>query len=444
MEYSFSSPDWPQDAVQQSARVPEGSFAPSDPRILELWGDNELSPNNGLALSAFYSGVCLISEAMGMLPVKVYKETKGGTWEYQDQHPTNFCFQHTVNGWQTPSVYKSMAQTHRIMSGDSVAYIRRNGRGQGCELKSFLPINCRFYIKKDGTPLYSLRDAPWVESEGELLLAPGQSTGATFEWYEHDEILHEKAFGLNGYRGLSVLKVARQSLNLSHTIEKFGDKFFNKGRPAGFLTKDGKMQDKQYKLLKGEWAELQEGVHNAFNVGILSGGLKWQAIGYTNDDAQFLQSRDFQVLEIARWLRIPPHMLAQLDKATNSNIEQLMLEFIIHTMLPWIVRSEEEINLKMFTPKEQAMGFQCFYDTDAFMRGDSLSRAKVEEMDIRNGVNTIDSIRQGKRLNPYPNGIGSKPLIIASQLDTLENVIDGTSKLQGSDPETLTPPKKKD
>lgn len=443
MQLNISAPDWPEDAsylgtseeetpsVSQSQRVPNVAYSPSDPRMAELWGREELAQRGALTLSAFFSGVCLISEAMGMLPLKVYRETKAGGWEYQDQHPTNYCFQNTVNGWQTPSVYKSMAQTHRIMSGNSVAYIRRNGRGQGIELKSFLPVNCRFYVKGDGTPKYSLRDAPYADSDSNLLMVDGTTAGAMYQWYDYDEVLHEKAFGTNGYTGLSTLSVARQSLDLTRTIESFGHKFFNKGRPAGFITKDGKLQPKQQDKIKEEWLEMQAGVNNAFNIGILSGGLRWEAIGYTNDDAQFLQSRDFQILEVARWLRIPPHLLAQLDKATNSNIEQLMLEFITHTMLPWIIRSEEEITLKMLTPREQSMGFKCFYDVDAFLRGDSKTRATVEEMDIRNGVRTIDEIRLGKRLMPYPDELGSKPLIIASQLGTLESVIDNTCALQG-------------
>lgn len=416
-----------------SERVPEVAYSPSNSRILELWGEDELSTNGALNISAFFSGVALISEAMGMLPCRVYKQRKSGGWDLQDQHPTDYCLNSTVNGWQTPSTFKSMKQTHILLSGNGVSSIRRNGRGQGCELKSFLPINTRFYVKKNGNPRYALRDAPYVDSD-DLLLAEQPPLGNQYDWYEHDEVLHLKGFGLNGYTGLSTIKVARSSLNFTKTIESFGDKFFNKGRPAGFLTKDGKLQDKQYEKLKDDWRDLQEGVQNAFNVGVLSGGVKWQAIGYTNDDAQFLQNRAYQVLEIARWLRIPPHMLAQLEKATNSNIEQLMMEFIIHTLLPWIVRWEEEINLKMFTPKERAMGFQAFFDTDALLRGDSATRATVEEKDIRNGVRTIDEVRISKHLNPYEDEIGAKPLIIASQLDTLENVIAGKSPLQGVAP----------
>lgn len=448
MEMTVSAPDWPSiPSAEMSARVPTGSYAPSDPRMIELWGDDysaytgtPVSQRAALSQSAFFGGVVLISEAMGSIPIKVYKQTKGGAWEHIDQHPVQYAFGTTVNGWMTPSTWKSVNQTHLLMSGGGVSAITRNGRGQGVKLKSFLPVNTRYYITKAGDPRYSLRDAPYSESDDLLIDQSGAPYGE-FEFYDYDEVLHHKAFGLNGYTGLSVLKLARSTLNLNATIDSFGHKFFNKGRPAGFLTKDGNLQTKQKEALKEEWYELQQGVQNAFNVGILSGGLKWQPIGYTNDDAQYLQSRDFQVLEIARWLRIPPHMLGQLDKATNSNIEQLMLEFITFTLAPWLVRSEEEINLKMFTPKEQAMGYQVFYDVDCFLRGDSKTRATVEEMDLRNGVRTLDETRDGKRLPRYEDGIGAKPLIMASQLDTLENVIAGKSPLQGKGNGGETTPK---
>ena len=444
MQLDISAPNWPAPA-ELSQRVPATTYSPSDSRMAELWGSDDyyssypVSQRSALSQSAFFGGVVLISEAMASIPAKVYKKTKAGKWEWQDQHPTNYAFETAVNNWMTPSVWKSVNMMHLLMAGNGVSVITRNGRGQGCALKSYLPINTRFYIEKDSSPRYSLRDAPYSESDDLLIDQTGAPYGS-FEFFDYDEVLHHKAFGLNGYTGLSVLKLARSTLSLNQTVEAFGHKFFNKGRPAGFLTKDGNLTKNKKELLKEEWDELQQGVHNAFNVGILSGGLKWQPIGYTNDDAQFLQTRDFQVLEIARWLRIPPHMLAQLDKATNSNIEQLMLEFIMFTLMPWLVRSEEEINLKMFTPKERAMGFEIFYDTDAFLRGDSKTRATVEEMDIRNGVRTIDEIRETKHLSPYEDEIGSKPMIIASQLDTLENVINGTSKLQGTDPK---PPGKK-
>lgn len=420
--------------VVASDRSDQFACSPSSAELAQMWGSwNEeyVDDKKAMTIAAFYAGVCLICEAMAVMPIKVYKNLKSGGWDWQDQHVVNYCLNKTNNGWQTPSVYKSEIQSHLIFGGNSVSVITRNGRGQGIALKPYLPVNVKFQLEADDTPSYGLRDYPLADMEN-MIYSYG-SRSPSYDKYYFDEVLHIKNFSTNGYVGLSTLKQARSSLKLSLTVDRFGHKIYSKGRPAGWVTRDGKLTKAAKQQIRDEWHDLQEGVENAFNVGILSGGLKWQAMGYTADDAQYLQTRNFQVLEVARWLRIPPHMLAELTKATNSNIEQLMLEFIMFTLMPWVTRWEEEINLKMFTPKEQAMGYVALFDTDAWLRGDTITRAKVEEAQLRNGTRTIDEVREKSHLAPYAEGIGAKPLIMASQLDTLENVIDGTSKLHGTD-----------
>lgn len=426
--------------VQASSRDSGIALSPSTAELMQLFGfgyddvtgQGTITERKALTLSAFWSGITLICQAMAVLPVHVYKPTKSGSWEHQDQHPVNWCFNQTPNGWMTPSTSKSQIQSHLLFSGNSVNTIVRNQRGQGIGYKNYLPVNTKFYINEDDTPSYGLRDYPLADSEN-IIYSRGSRSPSYLE-FNADEVLHFKAFSINGYTGLSVLQQARNSLGLGLTVEQFGQKFFTKGRPAGFLTKDSRLSDTAKEKMKEEWRMFQEGIRNAFNIGILSGGWKWESMGYTNDDAQFLQTREFQVLEIARWLHIPPHMLGELSKATNSNIESLMLEFILYTMMPWTVSWEEEINLKMFTPKEQAMGFKAVLDVNAWLRGDAKTKSDIDEKNIRNGVQTLDEIRNRDYLPEYPDELGKGPLIIASQLDTLKNVINGTSKLHGTDP----------
>ena len=123
-------------------------YSPSSPELAEYWGFESglMGERSALALSAFFCGVSLISESMGVMPLKVFKERKSGGWDYQDQHPTNYCLYKSNNGWQTPSAFKSMVQSHLLMSGNSISVITRNGRGQGIQLDPYLPINVKFYI----------------------------------------------------------------------------------------------------------------------------------------------------------------------------------------------------------------------------------------------------------------------------------------------------------
>jgi HK97 family phage portal protein len=428
-----AAPDWSQD--QAAGTI--GDYRPNQGRMAELWGVNDsgysttVTERSALAITAFFCGVSLISEAMGMMPLQVWKKnTTDEGWTHQDQHPVNYCLSVSPNGWQTPSSIKSLIQAALILAGNGVCRIERNGRGQGVGIEFVPPPNVQYYIEADNSPSYGIRNYPIVNNS--LILQLKGVRPAGYLAYDWDEVLHFKAFGTDSYSGLSTLNVARNSLSLTQNVESFGYKYYNKGRPAGFLTKKGiGLTDPQRETVRQEWETLYSGA-NQFSVGVLHGGWSWESLGYTNDDAQFLQTRQFQVLEIARLLRVPPHMLGEISKATNSNIETLMMDFITFTLLPWIIRWEEELNLKMFTPREQAMGFQCFFDVDVFLRGDSKTRATVEEMDIRNGTRTIEEVRLASRRNPYADGTGKKPLIIASQLDTLERVEAGTSLLQGT------------
>lgn len=438
------SPGW-----QAADRDSDSRGTRTEQQLKELWLtdfddygyiDRPVSEKAALSIAAFFSGVTLICEAMGAMPINVYKPRKSGAWDLQRDHPVQFALNRTVNGWLTPSRFKSGMQAKLLLDGNAVGLVKRNGRGQGIAIEPVMPCNVEYFINADNSPSYGIRDYPVVGSDHNITIRGNRSN--KFVEYYNEEILHFTSFSLNGYTGLSTLKQARSGLDLSLTVEAFGKKFFTKGRPAGFLTKDGRLGDKQKEVLRAEWKELQEGVHNAFNIGFLSGGWDWKSMGYTNDDAQYLATREFQVLEVARFLRIPPHMLAELGKATNSNIEELMLEFIVYTLLPWIVRQEEELDLKMFTPREQSMGFRCIYDVDAWLRGDADTRAMSSEKNIRNGITTIQEERNKMFLPEYEDNIGGKPLVIASQLDTLERVMNGTSKLHGTDKPTTKPASK--
>jgi HK97 family phage portal protein len=368
---------------------------------------------------------------MAVMPLTVYKARKSGGRDVAYDHPAMYCFQKTNNGWMTPSVFKSFAQGCLLMAGNCVGEVVRNFRGQAVEVHHWLPRNTQYGVDSEGKPMYGVMGTayqsptlPVVEFNRNTAMLPQP------EWFPYTECVHLKNFSTDGYIGRSPIACARNMIALSLTIEQFGLRNYTKGRPVGFLTKPERMTKDQRDLLREEWREMYEGVHNAFRIGVLSGGMDWKSMGFSNDDAQFLQTRQFQVLEIARLLRIPPHMLADLSQATETNIEQLFLEFITITLQPWMTRWEEELNLKLFTPKEQ-FTYTIEFDIEAFLRGDKLTMAKVNEINLKNGARTLDEVRDRDGYNPYDDGLGSQPFIMASQLDTIKNVIDGTSKLQG-------------
>lgn len=417
-----------------SQRQPVASFTPRSGDF-GLWGATPatdgiyVTEQSALTLSAFWAGVTLICEAMASMPLKVFRRRDDGGWDYADNHPVNYITTKTTNGWVTPSVWKSFEQSCCLLSGNAVCEIVRNFRGQAVELNHWLPCSTQFGIDHRNKPMYGVisgLQAPGVP----LLFNHHQAQAAQPEWFPFEEVLHFKGFSTDAFMGVKVIDAARMNLGTSQVMEQYQRRFFTKGRPLGFIAKAGQLTADQRDEIRQEWKEIFETVQNAYGVGVLGGDSKWVPMGYTNDDAQLLQNKAFSVLDVARWLRIPPHMLGELTKATEVNIEELMLEFITFTLLPWIVRHEEEMNLKLFTPRESTK-YEVFYDVNAFLRGDAKTAAEVEEKDIRNGVRTLDEVRLAKRLNPYPDELGAEPLIIASQLDMLRNVKEGTSLLHG-------------
>lgn len=414
---------------EMSARTPVGTIKP-DSKDVSLFSSPDsferVSPGDSLTVSSWWGGLCLICNGLASLPLQVWRDNASGGQDHADQHPVNYCLEATNNGWQTPSVFKSLLQACNFLAGNSVADIKRNSYGQCEKITPWLPEFTHFGVDGNNEPVYGVTGV--LPQIGLVVPNSGRNFVTTPQWLPYTEVLHIKNFSTNGYLGISTLYAARSALRTGIARNQFGQRTFEKGRPAGFFTKDGMLGDAQRKLLKEEWKEMNEGPLNSFNIGILSNGIGWQSMGYTADDAQFVQSSGLSVLDFCRFLNIPPPLLGDLTNSSDGKIIELMLYFLQHTLLPWIIRWEEELNLKLFTPRERPK-YRARFNLAAFLRGDILTAAKVNEIQIRNGIRTLDEIRLAEHHSPYPDGSGSKPLIIASQLDTLANVASGKSQL---------------
>lgn len=252
---------------------------------------------------------------------------------------------------------------------------------------------------------------------------------------DRSEVLHVNNYSWDGLVGIAPLTLFRETLGLTVAANRYTSEFFKKGgRPLGFLTKPSIITLPQRETLQQEWAELHSGIDNAHNVGILSGGLDWKDIGLNNQDAQLLGLRNFQRYLISEIFRVPLALLNDPDqKSTSTSIETLMIQFIIFTMLPLMRKWENEMNMKMFTPKEQFTYF-LEHDPTIFLRGDQKTMAEVDEILVRNGIKTIDAVRRSRNMNAYPDGLGKDPLVMSSQMATLKAVKDGTAnnKVAGS------------
>lgn len=431
-----------------SERNPEETFGPSDNNASVSFvddGQQTIAVNDVSAFncSAVWAANSLISESFGATPAHVYRRRKSGTLDkatdheieqvFQDiaeQHPAERCISRTPDGAMPPIVFQSAVQSHLGIGGNGYAEIVRNGRGQCTAMHMLQPRCVQVGVNTTGLPYYDVYNMPQLQSDTDVSLYDFKFNGSP-ERFHFTDMLHVKGFSQDGITGKSPLRCARESIGVSIMQDRYAVQQLVRGRPFGFLKALQRLSPKMLRLIKKNWSERHEGSNNNRQVGILHGGLDWVAAGVNNDDMQFLQLRKFQIAEIARWYRCPPHMLGELSESKYANIEQLMTEFMLTTMLPWFTRWEQEMNLKMFTYSESFNHF-VYFDLENWMRGDAETRALVNQIKFRSGVLDIDEWRAEDMKNPLPDGYGSHAMCMASQYDTVERVVQGTSALQGA------------
>ncbi|HEX8347387.1 MAG TPA: phage portal protein [Actinoplanes sp.] len=341
-------------------------------------GVNEQS---ALAVSAVYRSVNLIAGTSAGLPLHAFKkdgdtrtrvgpESQAGQL-LDDPHPdmTPFEFWETVYG-------------HKLLWGN--AYLRkvRNRLDQIVELWPIHPGRIRAGRASDGSKVY----------EGDR---------GAHAWTDR-EILHIPGFGYDGVCGVSPIRLAREGLGLALAAEDFGARFFRSGSlMSGILQTEQRLDKTQADALKAQWKAKVSGLGNAHDVAVLDSGAKFQQMSVPPGDAQFLESRQFQVTEVARWYGIPPHMLMQTEKSTSwgTGIEQQGIGFVTYTLQPWLIRVEQRLT-KMLRPGS----VYARYSVQGLLRGDSAAEAAYNTAMWNIGALSTNEIRAFKELPPVDGG----------------------------------------
>jgi HK97 family phage portal protein len=198
--------------------------------------------------------------------------------------------------------------------------------------------------------------------------------------------------------------MTKNAIGLNIAAEEYGSRFFsNSGNPSGVLEHPGQIKDP--KRVRDSWNEVYGGNSNAHRVAVLEEGLHFKPISIPPEQAQFLETRKFQVNEICRIFRVPPHMVADLEKSSFSNIEQQSLDFVVNTIRPWLVRIEQSICQKLLLPGEKGKMFVKF-NVDGLLRGDFQSRMNGYAIARQNGWMSADDIRELEDMNKLPEGAG--------------------------------------
>jgi HK97 family phage portal protein len=375
----------------------------SEPSVSSGVSVNE---QTALTYSAVWAAVQRISGDVGSLPLVLYKRVGDGKEPLRD-HPTYKLLHDQPNPDMTAVVFRETLQAHLLTWGNAYAEIEWRGDGRPQALWPIDPSRVTPERDAGGNLYYKVQNF----SKADMKFAP-------------ENMLHIPGLGFDGTCGYSVIQKARESIGLGMAMERFGGAFFGNGATlGGTLTHPGRLSDQAKKNLRESFNARHRGVDRAHNVGILEEGVVYTPLGVPPDDAQFLESRMFQVTEIARWFQVPPHMLADLTKSAFSNIEQQQIDYYTGTLRRWLVRWEQEINRKLVL--QQGTQF-VEHVIDGLLRGDIESRYQAYAVGRQWGWLSADDVRAKENLNPLPSDAGKIYLVPINMApaDRINEVID--------------------
>lgn len=354
-----------------------------------------VNERTAMQTTAVYACVRILSEAVAGLPLHVYQYRDDGGKERISDHPLYALLHDAPNLEMTSFVFRETLMSHLLLWGNAYAQIIRDGRGNVLALYPLLPSKMEVSRAKNGELLYTYRR----DSE-ESQLNPASETIIL----RRDEVLHIPGLGFDGLVGYSPIAMAKNAIGMALATEEYGAKFFANGaNPGGVLEHPGVIKDIQ--RVKDSWNDAYRGIGNAHRVAVLEEGMKFQSIGIPPEQAQFLQTRKFQLNEIARIFRVPPHMVADLDRSSFNNIEQQSLEFVKYTLDPWVVRWEQSLQQALILPSEKASVFVKF-NLDGLLRGDYQSRMAGYATGRQNGWLSANDIRELEDMNHIPTEEG--------------------------------------
>ena len=337
---------------------------------------------------------------MAGLPLHFYRYTDNGGKEKAADHPLYFLLHDEPNPEMTSFVFRETLMTHLLLWGNAYSQIIRNGKGEVIALYPLMPDRMNVERDSKGQLYYEytvgMDDAPTVK--GSTVVLPPT------------EVLHIPGLGFDGLVGYSPIAMAKNAIGMAIACEEYGAKFFANGaQPSGVLEHPGTLKDPS--RVRESWQSTFGGSHNANKVAVLEEGMKYTPISISPEQAQFLETRKFQINEIARIFRVPPHMVGDLEKSSFSNIEQQSLEFVKYTLDPWVSRWEQSMARSLLTAEEKKKYFVKF-NVDGLLRGDYQSRMNGYAVGRQNGWMSANDIRELENLDRIPEELGGDLYLI--------------------------------
>lgn len=367
-----------------------------------------VNERTAMQTTAVYACVRILAEAIASLPLHVYEYQDDGGKKLVHDHPLYYLLHDEPNSEMTSFVFRETLMSHLLIWGNAYAQIIRDGAGRVLGLYPLLPDKMEVQRDDRGNIYYvysrNSDENPMFKEYGNIKL-------------KAEDVLHIPGLGFDGLIGYSPIAMAKNAVGMTLACEEYGASFFANGaNPGGVLEHPGVLKDPS--KVRESWNSVYRGVNNAHKIAVLEEGMKYQQIGIPPEEAQFLETRKFQINEIARLYRIPPHMVGDLDKSSFSNIEQQSLEFVKYTLDPWVIRWEQSLQRSLLLPGEKGKYF-IKLNVDGLLRGDYQSRMNGYAVGRQNGWFSANDIREMENMNPIPDEEGGNLYLVNGAMTKL-------------------------
>lgn len=350
-----------------------------------------VSEDSAMRFITVFSCVRVLAEGVGALPLHVYKKRSGGKGKDKaEDHPVYGLLHDLPNSEMTSQSWREAVVGHLALSGNGYSVLSKNLRGQVIDIYPVEWYNCEPVRNElTGALQYQINDRGKIET------------------FPSDRVFHVPGFGSDGIRGYSPIRMAAEAVGLGMASSQFVNNFYKQGmNVGGVLEHPAALSDPAFDRLQ-EWInEKGVGFGNSWKPLILEEGMKFNRIPMPFVDAQFIETKKLNRDELCGLFRVPPHMIANLERSTNNNIEHQGIEFVMHTLMPYLTRIEQTANWKLFTPAERAAGYYVKFNADALLRGDYKSRQEGLAIQRQNGAINVDEWRELEDRNPTEDGSG--------------------------------------
>lgn len=344
----------------------------------------QVNNESAMTLSAVYACIYVLSSSLAQLPLHVMRK-QGGQIEAAKDHPAYWLLHEEPNAWQTSYKWRETSQGHVLGWGNSYTEVVRDARGGLRELKIHRPWDVQL-VKNGSRWVYAVTD-------------PDNGRARAVQM---GDMIHVRALGTDGRTGKSLIRQHAETIGMGLATQRYGKDFFaGGGRPTGIVTVKNQLQKDSWDRLKSAWNSAIGRLKSAENKTLmLPADLDYKSITIPPEDAQFLDTRKFNRSEIAGLFNVPAHMINDLDKATFSNISEQAIQFVRHTMMPWVVNWEQEINRRVFTRTERAAGYYVKFNLTGLLRGTAKERAELYHYGITDGWMDRNEARELEDMNP--------------------------------------------